>query len=95
MTFRRTEARGKRLKDWKTKPIFSRRMSASSSSVKEAMFLPSMKYSPEVGVSKAPKICIRVDLPEPEGPMMATNSPSFTEKVTPFKACVEASPPSP
>ena len=24
-----------------------------------------------------------VDLPEPEGPMMATNSPSFTLRLTP------------
>ena len=29
-----------------------------------------------------------VDLPQPEGPMMATNSPSFTSKLTPFKAVV-------
>ncbi|OGK68500.1 hypothetical protein A2334_01370 [Candidatus Roizmanbacteria bacterium RIFOXYB2_FULL_38_10] len=38
---------------------------------------PSSKYSPEVGRSRAPKICIRVDLPLPDGPIIATNSPLF------------------
>ena len=35
---------------------------------------------------------IAVDLPEPEGPMMATNSPRSIEKDTPASACTFASP---
>ena len=30
----------------------------------------------------------KVDLPHPLGPMMATNSPSFTSMLTPFSATV-------
>ena len=30
-------------------------------------------------------MCIRVDLPDPEGPMMATNSPSSTVRSNPFQ----------
>ncbi len=32
-----------------------------------------------------------VDLPQPEGPITATNSPSFTSNVTPFRAMVSIS----
>ena len=32
-----------------------------------------------------------VDLPQPEGPMMATNSPSLISKLTPFSAVVSIS----
>jgi hypothetical protein len=31
--------------------------------------------SPEVGVSKPARQCIRVDLPEPDGPMTAVKPP--------------------
>ena len=37
---------------------------------------PSNRYSPLVGVSRHPKVFSRVDLPEPEVPMIVTNSPS-------------------
>jgi hypothetical protein len=42
----------------------------------------STRTSPESGVSKPASTLSRVDLPQPEGPMMATNSPSPTEKLT-------------
>ena len=32
---------------------------------------------------------MRVDLPEPEGPMIATNSPGMTERSTPRSARTE------
>ena len=35
---------------------------------------------------------INVDLPEPEGPMMATNSPASIENDTPSSARTSASP---
>ena len=41
---------------------------------------------PESGKSKAPSILSNVDLPEPEGPIIDTNSPSPIVKSIPFKA---------
>ncbi len=35
---------------------------------------------------------IAVDLPEPEGPMMATNSPEPIDRSMPASACTAASP---
>ena len=37
---------------------------------------PAKKYSPLVGRSKQPSVFINVDFPDPECPIMATNSPS-------------------
>src|SRR3984957_17547922 len=37
-------------------------------------------------------MCIRVDLPEPDGPMNATKSPSLTRKLTPRSAWTARSP---
>jgi hypothetical protein len=36
--------------------------------------------------------CINVDFPEPEGPTMQANSPSFTAKLTPSNAVSGGSP---
>src|SRR3989338_4970905 len=57
------------------------RISASSSSESLETSCPSRKYRPDVGVSRHPKICIKVDLPEPEGPIIATNSPFSISKL--------------
>jgi hypothetical protein len=43
-------------------------------------------YSPDEGVSKQPKIFMRVDLPEPEGPIKATYSFLLIDKLTDFSA---------
>ena len=40
------------------------------------MSTSSMKTLPPVGLSNPPIMLKKVDLPEPEGPMMAMNSPS-------------------
>jgi hypothetical protein len=37
---------------------------------------------PELGTSKSPRSDSKVDLPEPEGPIIATFSPGFTAKET-------------
>jgi hypothetical protein len=37
-------------------------------------------------------IAISVDLPEPEAPMMATNSPASTMRLTSRNACTSTSP---
>ena len=92
MTFRSTVVRGRRLNDWKTNPILSFRSSESSSSSSFATSLPSKRYSPDVGVSSAPRMCMSVDFPDPEGPMMATKSPFPIPKETWSRATVSISP---
>src|SRR6185312_9620427 len=52
----------------------------------------SSRYAPEVGRSRQPRMCIRVDLPEPEGPVTARNSPSWTSSDTPRNARTSTSP---
>ena len=83
---------GTRLKDWKTKPIFSRRSVVRSLSFRRPSEVPSTTASPEVGVSSAARQCIRVDLPDPDGPMIAVNSPLIRSTVTPSRARTSASP---
>src|SRR5215510_11932963 len=51
--------------------------------------LPSRATAPRSGWSKPAKIFRRVDLPHPEGPMMATNSPSVTVKSMPSSTARE------
>jgi ABC-type uncharacterized transport system ATPase subunit len=51
------------------------------------MFFPLMDTSPEDGISRHPIMFKRVDFPDPEGPMMAMNSPGITFTVTPARAC--------
>src|SRR6516162_591556 len=57
-------------------------MVARFSSLSFATYRPFSAYLPESGRSKRPKRFIRVDLPEPERPQMATNSPCITVKET-------------
>ena len=42
---------------------------------------------PELGASRPAMTCISVDLPEPDGPMMAANSPRRMPTLTPSSAC--------
>jgi len=49
--------------------------------------MPLMLTVPELGRSSVPIRLSRVDLPEPDGPTMATNSPSSTLRDTPLQAC--------
>src|SRR2546430_7249132 len=62
-------ARGNRLKVWNTNPISLLRMRASASSSRSETFWALSQYSPDVGVSRQPIRFIRVDLPDPDGPM--------------------------
>src|ERR1700719_814248 len=66
------------------KPIFSDRTRFSSLAEMFATFSPLRKISPEVGRSRQPIRFTRVDLPEPEGPMIAIHSPgsTFREKLS-------------
>ena len=83
---------GTRLKDWKTKPISSRRSRVSSLSLSLPSSRSPMNTSPEVAVSRAAQQCISVDLPEPLGPMIAVNSPATRSRLTPSSARTIASP---
>ena len=83
---------GSRLKDWKMKPSLSRRTRVSRLSFMAARSSPVMRIWPAVGVSRPARQCRRVDLPEPEGPMMAANSPGRMARLTPSRATTRASP---
>ena len=72
--------------------IFRRRKIVNSSSFREKMSFPSTSTAPLVGRSSPPSMWSRVDLPEPEVPTMATNSPFSTLRSTPSRAFTWVSP---
>ena len=53
---------------------------------------PSSQYSPEVGRSRQPRMCIRVLFPDPEAPIRATRSPRETVSETPLSTGTVRSP---
>src|ERR1700722_8421417 len=61
-------------------------MYASSSSSRSLTNRPASQYLPELGESRQPIKFISVDLPEPDGPMIATYSPLRISRSTPFRA---------
>ena len=67
---------GSRLKNWKMKPMCSRRSwsARASPSVGDVASRRS-QTSPAVGRSSPARICMSVDLPEPDGPMIAVSLP--------------------
>jgi hypothetical protein len=80
------------LKNWKTKPIFWRRSTVSFLSERPVISMPSRRTVPLVGRSSPARMCIRVDLPEPEGPMIAVSRASATSSETPRRASTAVSP---
>src|SRR5512146_689765 len=92
MTLDRALILGSRLKLWKTNPTFWLRISDRSLSERWDTFSPSRMYSPLVGTSRQPRMFIRVDLPEPDGPIIATISPRRILKVTPSRAWTSTEP---
>src|SRR5216684_315092 len=79
-------ARGSRLKVWNTNPISLLRIRASASSSRSETFWALSQYSPDVGVSRQPIRFMRVDLPDPDGPMTATYSFFLICTLTPCSA---------
>src|ERR1700733_11396711 len=63
---------------WKTNPIFSARTRFNSEDEIPATFCPSSQISPDDGWSRHPIRLTRVDLPEPDGPMIDSHSPGVT-----------------
>jgi hypothetical protein len=85
-------ARGSRLNVWNTNPISLLRTRASSSSFIVETSSPLSQYSPAFGVSRQPTRFMNVDLPEPDGPMMATYSLRRMARSTP-RSALTISPP--
>ena len=83
---------GSRLKNWKMKPMCFRRSFVISLSLSSPSFVPATQTVPEVGRSSAARMCIRVDLPEPDGPITAVSFPCATSSVTPRSASTAVSP---
>src|SRR5574344_2186302 len=75
----------------KTNPMRPLRYAVRSRSFRCPTSSSPSQYLPSVGLSSSPRIFSNVDLPQPEGPMMATNSPSFTSILTPLSAIVSTS----
>ena len=83
---------GMRLNAWKTKPIRSRRTFVRSFSESAPRSTSPMNTEPEVSSSSPATQCISVDLPEPDGPMMAVHRPFANPTVTPSRARTSLSP---
>ncbi len=90
--FSRAVSVGIRLKDWKTNPIWSRRICVRPASSRFPISRSPTKVRPEVGVSSPAMQCMRVDLPEPDGPMTAVKRPLSNSTLMPSRACTTASP---
>ena len=83
---------GTRLKAWNTKPTRSRRRRVRAVSSSPVISVPPIRTEPEVGASNPARQCMSVDLPDPEGPMIAVNAPEAKYTSTPRRACTCASP---
>ena len=74
--FSAADSIGSRLKAWNTNPMRSRRRRVSSLSDRVARSTSPTSTRPLVSVSSPAMQCMRVDLPEPDGPMMAVKRPA-------------------
>ena len=83
---------GSRLKNWKTKPMCLRRSLVSALSPSDVISASPIQARPAVGRSRPARMCIRVDLPEPDEPITATSSPGWTDSETPRRASTAVSP---
>ncbi len=83
---------GSRLKNWKTKPMCRRRSFVSSVSFRLVISIPSISTVPSVGLSRPARMCIRVDLPDPDGPITAVRWPRGISSETPRSASTAVSP---
>jgi hypothetical protein len=68
------------------------RISANWLSSISLTLAPFNSYLPLLGVSRQPITFIIVDLPEPDGPMIATYSPRSMTTETPRRACTVSVP---
>ena len=80
-----------RLKNWNTMPMCLRRMRARSSSLRPVISSPAIVIVPSSATSRPAMRLSSVDLPQPDGPMTATNSPAAMSRSTPRRARTGAS----
>ncbi len=73
-------------------PIRVLRMVASLASVMSVISTPSTKTQPPVGLSSPAMMPSSVDLPEPEGPTMATISPGVMRRLMPRRISMRSPP---
>lgn len=83
---------GRRLNDWNTKPIRSRRRRVRASLRSEVISVPSSSIEPELTSSRPASTCSSVDLPEPEGPMIAVKAPRVMSRSTASSAVTVPAP---
>ena len=81
-TFSSTVRVASRLKNWKTKPISSRRSTVRPCSSRSLIGRPATSNNPDDGTSSPDSNVRSVVFPEPLGPMIATNSCLRTSKFT-------------
>ncbi len=79
---------GRSCPDWKTKPKSWRRRIVRRASESVVTSSPRHDTEPDDGVMIPARQCRRVVLPDPDGPMMASDSPGCTVRLTPARACV-------
>jgi hypothetical protein len=90
-TFSMAVSVGINWKVWKTKPMCRPRNEESASSSSSVMTVPSMLTLPRDGRSRPAMSPKSVDLPLPEGPVMAMNSCASIDRSTPsstVRACL-------
>ena len=90
--FSRAVSVGSRLNDWKMNPTWSRRSRVNALSDSAVSSVSPTNTRPAVGVSSPARQCINVDFPDPDGPMIAANSPAANATSTPSSATTLASP---
>ena len=83
---------GTRLKAWKMKPTRSRRTMVICFSDSPLNSTSPIHVSPDVSRSRPAMHCISVDLPDPEGPMIAVKAPVANSTSIPSIARTSLSP---
>ena len=83
---------GTRLNAWKMNPMRSRRRRVSFRSLSVDRSVSPMSTVPDVRWSSPATLCSSVDLPEPEGPMIAVKRPVANSTDTPSRARTSLSP---
>src|SRR5258706_6441934 len=92
ITFSSASNSGSRWCDWNTKPSERLRNAATSSCGSVYKSRPPKRTSPAVGRSSPPRMCRSVDLPAPETPSTASDSPGRSLRFTRASPSIVSSP---
>lgn len=88
----RASKAGNRLYAWKTNPIRPRLSRVNLAIAQGAEFSAPSQTWPLLGVLRPARQCIKLDLPDPDGPMIAVNAPRAKSTETPERAVADVSP---